>query len=456
MTDTWTLDSHRLSPDALARQQARRLIRLIADNRAANSFYRDRLPDTDPPEDPQAAWRWLETLPFTTKTDLISDQQAYPPFGRNRSEPLHRYVRYSQTSATTGTPLRWLDTARDWARMGLAWQHIFHMAGVAAGDRVFFAFSFGPFLGFWTAFDAAANLGALAIPGGGLSSQGRLRTIVDTGTTVLCCTPTYAIRLGEAAAEAGIDPGKLPVRAIVVAGEPGGSIPAVYSHIETLWPGARVYDHHGMTEVGPVSYECPAERGRLHVMESAFWPEVVTPDGGKRLDVPGTGELVLTTLGRSGSPLLRYRTGDLVEVPAPPTPDRIAGCACGSVELTLLGGILGRADDMVSVRGVNIYPGAIERLVRGHGGVAEYRVEIWRERGMSEMRLLIEPLAEVGDVMGLVERLSQEVRGRLSLRVPVVAVGEGTLPRFEMKARRWVRLEAPPEGEGGEGGKVGG
>src|SRR5206468_2470798 len=250
------------------------------------------------------------------------------------------------------------------------WMEIFRAAGVRTGDRVFFAFSFGPFIGFWLAFESAARLGCLCLPGGGLSSAARLRVMMDNGATVLCCTPTYALRLGEAAREEKLDLSASRVKTIIVAGEPGGSILATRARIESLWAGAQVFDHHGMTEVGPVTYECPARAGVLHVIESAYLAEILDPGTGAPVQPGDSGELVLTNFGRAGSPLLRYRTGDVVRA----CPDTI--CECGRSELALEGGILGRIDDMVVVRGVNVYPSAVEEILRAHGGVAEYLAQV--------------------------------------------------------------------------------
>jgi len=264
-----------------------------------------------------------------------------------------------------------------------------------------------------------------------MRSTGRLQTILDNGVTVLCTTPTYAIRLAEVAAEEKIDLGASQVRRIIVAGEPGGSIPATRSLIERLWPGARVVDHHGMTEIGPVSYECRARRGVLHVMEAAYFPEVIDPTTLAPVARGGTGELVLTNLGRIGSPLLRYRTGDIVGTPA------AAVCTCGSSELALEGGILGRADDMVVVRGVNLYPSAVENVVRSCGEIAEFRVETHVERALTEMSVQIEPAALCADEAALSHKVSAALQYAFGLRVAVSCVPAGTLPRFEAKARRW-------------------
>src|SRR5262249_29095734 len=242
-----------------------------------------------------------ENIPFTTKRELIEDQRANPPYGSNLTFPLSRYTRFSQTNGTTGTPLRWLDTPESWDWMCGNWRRVFEAADVHAGDRIFFAFSFGPFLGFWVAFDAATRMGCLAVPGGGMRSSARLHAILDNRITVLCCTPTYALRLGESAREENIDISQSNVGKIIVAGEPGGSIKSTQSRIEALWPHARVIDHHGMTEVGPVTYACPRRERVLHVIEDSYFAEIIDPITGRAAE---RGELVLTNLGRIGSPLI--------------------------------------------------------------------------------------------------------------------------------------------------------
>ena len=328
--------------------------------------------------------------------------------------------------------MRWLDTPQSWNWMLDCWTRVLQVAGVIPGDRIFFAFSFGPFLGFWTGFEAATRMGCLAIPGGGMRSEARLQAIVGAEANILCCTPTYALHLAEVASEMGLDLASTSIRTIIVAGEPGGSIAGTRSHIEKLWGGAKVVDHHGMTEIGPASYGCPQCPGVLHVMEDRFLVEVIDAETGAGLPRGSTGELVLTNLGRIGSPLLRYRTGDLVKSSA------VERCACGTLDIALEGGILGRTDDMVVVRGVNVYPSAIEHILRSTGGVVEYRVEISESRSLTELRLEVEP--ENGNDPGLAHRIEATLRDALALRIPVTMVASGSLPRFEMKAKRWVKV----------------
>ena len=418
-------------------EKLRALLREIAGH---NAFYTEKLRGLDidaggrVPRPHGEGLDWFRAnVPFTYKRELIEDQSAHPPFGSNLTFPMTHYTRFSQTNGTTGQPLRWVDTPESWDWMCGNWAQVFRTGGVNASDRIFFAFSFGPFLGFWVAFDAAVRMGAIAIPGGGMRSATRLRTILDCGATVLCCTPTYAIRLAETAAEEGIDLSESKIRRVMVAGEPGGSVKATQARIQELWRGARVVDHHGMTEIGPVSYGCPKRDRVLHVIESSFIAEVIDPVSG---DPARHGELVLTNLGRTGSPLIRYRTGDIVDLGVERGVD--GRCECGTFDMSLEGGILARTDDMVVVRGVNLYPSAIEEILRSCQGVAEYRVEIRMDRGLSELSIQVEP-SGVEDG-GLVHRLELALRNALGLRVPVSAVARGSLPRFEMKAQRWVRI----------------
>jgi phenylacetate-CoA ligase len=405
-------------------------LRQLLEAMQGNGFYQEKYAKLDP--DVASLEDFSRRFPFTTKEELAGDQRAHPPYGSNLTYPLETYTRYHQTSGTSSAPMRWLDTPESWSWMVENWKEVFRAAGVGAGDRVYFAFSFGPFIGFWLAFEAAQQLQCLSLPGGSLGSAGRLRAIYENKATVLCCTPSYAARLAEVAAEENIPRPGATLRRIIVGGEPGASIPATRQRLEQLWPGTRIFDHHGMTETGPVSHECPARPGLLHVLESAILAEVVDA-GGAAAAAGEAGELVLTTLGRTGSPVLRYRTGDLVR--AVHFDDE--ACACGRSDLGLQGGILGRTDEMVIVRGVNIYPTAVEEIVRGFAEVAEYEVRVDNSSSLAELMLRIEPRAGCGDPAGLAERVQAALQAAFQLRVPVALAPAGSLPRFEMKAKRW-------------------
>ncbi len=411
-----------MSPAASNPSPLARLRALIEEITPANRFYARRLAAAGVTPDIGSLEEFSVRLPFTWKADLVADQTANPPYGTNLSYPVARYTRFCQTSGTTAQPLVILDTAESWDWLLGNWLAIYAAAGVHAGQRAYFAFSFGPFLGFWTAFEAAAKLGCLCIPGGGLSTAARVRAILEQRAEVLCCTPTYAMHLAEVAQREGIDLSRSAVRRIIVAGEPGGSVPAVRARLEAAWPGAQLVDHYGMTEVGPVAFQLAGRAGALEILEDSYFAEIVNPETGEPAAAGAVGELVLTTLGRTACPLLRYRTGDLVR--RDPT-------APGFV---LDGGIIGRADDMVVVRGVNLYPSAVEAVVRTVPDVQEYRVEVSQRGVMAEVALAIESASEA-----TTRQLEAALTAAFSLRIPVRRVEAGTLPRFELKARRWIR-----------------
>ncbi|HKE85892.1 MAG TPA: AMP-binding protein [Vicinamibacterales bacterium] len=421
----------RLDRGALADVQGRRLSQMVATIYGRNAFYTRKLDDAGLdvwalrfPED-------LAKLPLTTKAELNADQDANPPWGTALTEPLERYTRYCQTSSTTGRPLRWIDTNENWQWMLECWKAVYRGARVGPGDRVFFPFSFGPFLGFWAGFEAGYQIGLHCIPGGGMSSQIRLAIIESVGATVVCCTPTYALRLAEIAAhERPHRPlAESTVRVLIVAGEPGGSIPATRERIERSW-GARVIDHHGLTEVGPVSFECWESPGFLHVNEGEFIAEVIDPVSGESVPDGVPGELVLTNLGRTASPIIRYRSGDIVV-------RRSTLCVCGRTWVRLEGGILSRVDDMINIRGVNVYPVGIESIVRRFAEVVEFRSIVSPVSAMRSLRLEIEVTAGT-DGAAVAAKVAYQLREAMGLTVGVHIVPAGSLPRFEMKASRFV------------------
>ncbi|WP_020471223.1 phenylacetate--CoA ligase family protein [Zavarzinella formosa] len=395
-----------------------RLDHLLRDIVPKNAFYSRKFAGCDLGR--------FDQLPFTAKVDLVRDQLENPPYGSTLTFSRDHYSRLHQSSGTsTGRPLRWLDTPDSWNWLLGCWSEMFAHLGLTRSDVFFFPFSFGPFLGFWTAFEAAAKDGYLCLPGGGLSSTARLRFLLDHRATVICCTPTYALHLAELAAAEGLDLAGSAVRMLIVAGEPGGGIPATRKRIEEVW-GARVYDHYGLTEVGPSAIEATDTPGSLIVLESQYVAEVIDPAGTSPVADGQPGELVLTNLGRHGSPLIRYRTGDVVK--ARRTPDG---------KLLLDGGILGRTDDMIHLRGNNVYPAAIEAVIRRFPAVVEFRITVDRTGPLTDLGIEIEPI--VGHSTGdLREAVSRAIRDELLFRADVIVVSAGSLPRYEMKAKRVV------------------
>ena len=417
-------------PNELRAYQFDRLRRLLSAMLPGNQFYAEKfaaagasVTDLRAPED-------LARLPFTRKVELAADQAAHPPYGTALTFPVDRYTRLHQTSGTsTGRPLRWLDTPESWDAVLNCWRVSFPFMGLTPQDRVFFPFSFGPFIGFWSAFEAAARFGSLVLPGGGMTSTARLRFLLEHEATVVFATPTYALHLAELAAKEKVDLAASAVRMLVVAGEPGGTIPATRQRIEDVW-GARVFDHYGMTEVGPVAVEAADTPGQMYLLESEYIAEVLEPGGAEPVHPGEFGELVLTSLGRTASPLIRYRTGDLVQVSTETDPS-------GRTWRRLAGGILGRADDMIHIRGNNLYPAAIEAIIRRFPDVAEYRIHVDQTGPLTDLRIEVEP-TNGSPGPALAESVSRAIRDEFLFRVEVTVAPPGGLPRFEMKARRLV------------------
>ncbi len=422
-------------PQSSSRSQLRawqdERLRLLLSELPTNRFYQEKFDLAGIKMAEARGAADLSALPFTTKSELVADQLEHPPYGRLRTYPLARYRYVHQTSGTTGRPLRWLDTAEDWETFLRCWAEAYRGAGVTDEDLVFCAFSFGPYVSHWAGIEGARYIGALALSGGGMNSEQRLRAILDNHCTALVCTPTYALHLAEVADGLGIDLRSSDIRITIHAGEPGASVPNVKRRIEEAW-GARCFDHAGATEVGGWAFDCQADDGAIHLNELEFIFEVIDPQTCKPVDEGARGELVITTLGRPGMPVLRYRTGDLVEMITEP-------CACGRTLARIKGGVLGRADDMLSVRGVNVYPSAIDNLIRAVPSIIEYEMEIRRVSEMDDLLLKIEtdgqrPFAEVK------QAIIAAFRAQLNIRVSVAQVERGSLPRYEFKARRYKRV----------------
>jgi phenylacetate-CoA ligase len=415
-----------LGREDLAALQQRKFTAMFAELVSKNAFFRAKLAGWTA----ERAVREFSAMPLTTRQEIGQDQLDHPPYGTNLTYPLDQYCRLHQTSGSGGRPLRILDRAEDWRWWIECWQTIYLAAGVTRDDRLMFPFSFGPFIGFWAAFESAVAMGNLCLPAGGMTTIARLEYLLANEITIVCCTPTYALRMAEVAAERGINLEGSKVRSLIVAGEPGGSVPGVRGRIETAW-GARVFDHSGMTEMGAYAFECVESPGGLHVNESQFIAEVIDPKSLQPVEAGQRGELVLTNLGRWGSPLIRYRTGDEVVM----VRNR---CACGRHLARLEGGLLGRLDEMFIIRGNNVHPAAVEDILRQFPAVVEYRLTIEQRGALAELRIELEPAAGV-QREELTTKVAEAIASRLSFRPIVQCVEAGALPRFEMKARRVIR-----------------
>jgi phenylacetate-CoA ligase len=404
--------------------QLARLSALLEEVAASNEFQRERVDGTR-----VGSLEDLRRIRPVDKSDLVRDQQAHPPFGRNLTYPPERYVHLHQTSGTSGSTLRVLDTEADWQWWRRCFRRVFAAAGVGPGDLVALAYSFGPYVQFWASYEGAGAVGATRLALGGMDSVQRLETIREHGATAITCTPGYALRLAKVAAQSGLVDALSSVRRIVCTGEPGASLPAVRAQIEELWD-ARCFDHAGLSEVGSIAYPC-SEAGGMHVNEEEFVAEIVAPGSDEPVGEGVVGELIVTALGRKGFPAIRYRTGDVVERRDDP-------CPAGHEGRWLPGGILGRTDDMVVIRGMNVFPSAIEQVLRELGELGEFRITYYTEpTAMDEVKVEVE-LAQPRQARAIQARL----RTRLGLRVRIVPVKPGVLPEQSGKARRVVDARA--------------
>jgi phenylacetate-CoA ligase len=400
----------------IERFQVERLNRLLETILPANRFYADKFATVRKPVGDLAE---IRDWPFTFKQELVTTNREG---AANLTWPVDRYSRLHQTSGTHGRPLVVLDTAEDWQWWIECWQYVLDAAELTSADRVLMAFSFGPFIGFWCAYDAVVARGALVIPTGGMNTLARLDLARASQATVLCCTPSYALHLAEVAATHELDVASLGIRKLIVAGEPGGSVAAVRERLESAWQ-AKVIDHAGATEVGAWGYG-EMDRGGVYVNESEFIAEFLSLSTGEPACEGEQAELVLTTLGRAGSPVIRYRTGDVVRPVWRARDERRF--------VFLEGGVIGRTDDMLIVRGVNVFPSAVDQIVRSFPEVVEYRTTVHTEAAMDQL------LVEIEDRLGQVDRVANELRLRLGLNVEVQCVPLGSLPRFEGKGRRFI------------------
>src|SRR3981081_426090 len=298
---------------------------------------------------------------------------------------------------------------------------------------VFFAFSYGTFVGFWGAHYASEKIGSGARPAGTVTTEARVKQILAMKATVVCSTPTYALRMAQEAKTMGVDLAGSAVKRLILSGEPAGSIPATKRLIEEEW-GAKAADTAGMTEVGTIMvFECEKQPGGTHIIEDHYIEEVVDPETGQPVGYGELGERLITSFGRGFIPVLRYRTRDLVvRVPA-------TGCTCGRTFDLYEGGIRGRVDDMKLVRGTNVYPRAVESIVREFKEIDEFRIHLFTADGRQDE---IEVLVEIPDREGVnADRILVELGKSLSqahegLRFGCKRVANGSLPRFELKAKR--------------------
>jgi len=437
----WNPKNETMAREDLHALQLHKLRRMVEWAYANSPFHRARFDAAGLTPEQIQTLDDLRRIPFMTREEWMAAIADQPLFGNLPTTGTTNAIRYHLTSGTSGrTPIRVLDSTKDWDWIAEMWCYGLWGFGIRPEDSVYFAFGYGSFIGFWGAHYACEKMGALVIPGGAQTTEARVKQIVELGVTTVASTPTYALRLWQQATEMGINLATdSKVDKLILSGEPAGSIPAVKRQLEEAW-GAKAGDTAGMTELGTIMiFECARQPGGTHIIEDHYIEEVVDPITGESVPYGTLGERVVTSFGRGFIPVLRYRTKDMV-VRVPYTT-----CDCGRTGDLYDGGIRGRWDDMKLIRGTNVYPRAVEAIVREHDAIDEFQIYVWRRDDIRDeitIKLELKPGREAEWAAlepGLARELGEAHEG---LRFLIERMEPGTLPRFELKARRL--LDARP------------
>ena len=381
------------------------------------------------PDDIKSLDDFANKIPTIDKSDVVLYQSLRPPFGDSIVKDSDDYCNfYFQTSGTTGTPLKEIGYYRDMVKNG--WVFNWWANGIRPRDIIYFAFSFGTFMAFWSAYHSAVSLGAQIISSGGASTEQRVKQIMELKPTVLLATPTYALRIAEVAREMGIDPARTTIRIVSSAGEPGYVLPALRESVEKTW-GAKAIDLYGLSDLwGCDAWHCPVHLDRLHLTETVAYGIVLDKEG-RPVPDGGQGEWVLTNFVNI-MPLIKYRTHDVVEWHKEP-------CDCGRTWIWLRNGVLGRTDQMVTIKGTNVYPTAIQSIIGESDGLTEnLEIHIHAEEGGSAVTVRVEadPAVSSDRYGELMTKLANDLRYRIGVAMKVEIMPPRSLPRYEMKAKR--------------------
>ena len=379
----------------------------------------------------------ISKIPPVEKSMMRDIQRKDPfPYGDALCVPLEEVSNYRQTSGTTGQPVYQADTWQDWEWWAESWAFILWAQGYRPRDRVFIPFGYNVFVAFWAGHYAAEKIGAEVVPGGVLDTQARILKIQELNATAMMATPTYVLGMADTARnKMGLDPASMTINKITCAGEPGASIPSTKKRMEEAW-GAKVYDHAGATEIGAWCYECEAQPGGLHVNEALFLVEIEDIETGEIIEEPGRrGKMIITAFDRQAQPCIRFDSKDVIEWASDP-------CPCGRTFRMIKGGVVGRADDITKVKGVLLAPSAIEEVVRGIEGLSdEFEVIVDKVGDIAGITLKVELMPDSEGERPAVEGLlKDQLRLKTNLGYKLEFHGYGTLPRYEVKAKRFNDL----------------
>ncbi len=379
----------------------------------------------------------IRHVPTVEKSMMRDIQRKEPfPYGDALCVPLDEVSEYHQTSGTTGQPVYQADTWQDWEWWSECWSYILWAQGYRASDRIFLPFGYNVFVAFWAAHYAAEKIGAEIVPGGVLDTQSRVLKIQEIKATAMMATPTYILGMADTAKnKMGIDPASLTISKITCAGESGASIPSTKKRMQDAW-GAKVYDHAGATETGAWCYECTEQSGGLHVNDGFFLVEIQDVETGEYIQEPGKiGKMIITAFDRLAQPCIRFDSKDLIMW----SPDT---CPCGRSFRTIKGGVIGRADDITKVKGVLLAPSAIEEVVRGVKGLGdEFEVIVDKKADIDQITLKVELMPSSENLRDSIHaQLTDQLRLKTNLGYNIEFHDCGTLPRYEIKAKRFKDL----------------
>jgi len=396
-------------------------------------FYRKKFDNAGlKPSDIRSLDDLKRKVPITDKSEIIELQQQRPPYGDTLALPMDFVAHHCETSGTTGLPLAIPYSTYDSVRYGESWVYGFWGLGIRPSDTLYFAFGWGNFAGFWSAYWGARRLGCRVISGGGLDTKGHIEAILRMKPTVLISTPTFALRIAAVAAEMGVDLSKSSIKFTYHAGEPGPTaLPGMREQIEKAW-GAKAGELLGIAEVDAMAPGCPLGDG-VHVNEMNLYSWSMDPTSQDEVPDGEIGENIVTGYGNTAQPLLNYRTHDLVR--------RRSSCACGRTWSKLEGAVLGRTDFMVTVRGTNVYQTAVENILNKVEGISmHYELVLTHEEGNDAMTVRFEPEASIDpdNWQQLASDAGDRIHKALHVRLKVVPVAPKSLPRFELKTKRII------------------
>lgn len=372
---------------------------------------------------------YYQRVPFMDKPDLLADRERFIPAQALPDEYLAAYFR---TSGTTGKTLRESFSEWDTIIAGLDYMYSLWDAGIRPGDRAFLALTFGPWMGQWEMYYSCQMLGLHVVPGGGATTYERLMQILDVQPRVVFATPTYMLHLLEIAREKGIDLASSSVEFLVGGGEAGLNVPITRRQLEDGW-GARCIDLYGISEAGMAQTECAAHPGGVHIVEDCCHAYAMDPASGRPAPAGDLGELVITSYAHLAQPIIKYRTHDLVRH------HREHDHGCGWSWAFLEGSVIGRTDFMVTIRGLNVFPTAVENLLLEVPGLSTfYEIHISREKGLDRMLVRVEAAhaGGSGELQAMADRLQEVYRAHLGVRLEVQVLPPGSLPRYELKSKR--------------------